>query len=384
MALGGALVLGALPRLLKTARFRYGLLMAIGMSILALSRPYEGMLLCLPVVFVLGRWVLFGKNQPSKSVLMRRAALPVLLVVAAVAWLGYYDYRAFGSPTTLPYTVNRAAYAMAPYYVWQSPRPEPVYRHAVMRGFYYLGEFRYFQEIHKPTGFLIQTIIKIVVGITFFSSIALLPPLIMIRRVFVDRRMRILVACLAVLIVGMGIEIFLLPHYLAPFTALFYALGLQAMRHLRLLKVEGKPVGITLVRLCVSITLGMACLRLYAGPLHLALPEQPTGAWNCIWYGPDHFGTERANVAAQLAQLPGNQLAIVRYSAKHHPMSEWVYNSYDIDNAKVIWAREMNETDNRKLLGYYKGRTVWLVQPDSLSSQVTPYPVPGHQEDVTQ
>jgi hypothetical protein len=65
-------------------------------------------------------------------------------------------------------------------------------------------------------------------------------------------------------------------------------------------------------------------------------------------------------------------------------MSEWVYNSYDIDNAKVIWAREMNETDNRKLLDYYKGRTVWLVQPDSLSSQVTPYPVPGHQEDVTQ
>ena len=30
--LGGALVLGALPRLMKTARFRYGMLMAIGMS----------------------------------------------------------------------------------------------------------------------------------------------------------------------------------------------------------------------------------------------------------------------------------------------------------------------------------------------------------------
>ncbi len=32
-ALGGALVLGALPRLLKTGRFRYGMLMAVGIVI---------------------------------------------------------------------------------------------------------------------------------------------------------------------------------------------------------------------------------------------------------------------------------------------------------------------------------------------------------------
>ena len=66
-------------------------------------------------------------------VLRRRAALPLAVIVATGSWLAYYDYRAFGSPTTLPYTVDRAEYAMAPYYVWQSQRPEPVYRHAAMR-----------------------------------------------------------------------------------------------------------------------------------------------------------------------------------------------------------------------------------------------------------
>ena len=111
-ALGGALVLGALPRLRKTSRFRYGFLMAFGITLLILTRPYEGMLLCLPVAVVLGRWVVKGKKRPSPQVLIRRAALPLAFVAACMAWLGYYDYRAFGNPLTLPYTINRATYAI--------------------------------------------------------------------------------------------------------------------------------------------------------------------------------------------------------------------------------------------------------------------------------
>src|SRR3984957_1631441 len=52
-AIGGALVLGALARVMRTARIRDGLWMALGAAILANSRPYEGMLLCVPVVLVL-------------------------------------------------------------------------------------------------------------------------------------------------------------------------------------------------------------------------------------------------------------------------------------------------------------------------------------------
>jgi hypothetical protein len=56
-ALGGALLLGALPRMMKTPRYRYALLMGIGVVLLACTRPYEGLLLCLPVAFVLFRWM---------------------------------------------------------------------------------------------------------------------------------------------------------------------------------------------------------------------------------------------------------------------------------------------------------------------------------------
>ena len=55
-AFGGALVLGSLPRLMKTGRFRYGLLMSAGIAILVLTRPYEGLLMCLPVGVALGYW----------------------------------------------------------------------------------------------------------------------------------------------------------------------------------------------------------------------------------------------------------------------------------------------------------------------------------------
>ena len=375
-ALGGALVLGALPRLTRTPRPRYGVLLAIGVALLATTRPYEGLLLCLPVSVYVGRWLLFGKNRPKPSVLLRMSALPLAILIAAGSWLAYYDYRAFGSPTTLPYTVNRAAYAVAPYYVWQSARPAPVYNHEVLRNFYFHNELTAYNMIHKPSGFLPQTGIKVLRSFEFYAGIVLIPPLFMIRRIFLDRRIRFLVLCVAVLAAGMVIEIFLIPHYLAPFTAAFYAIGLQGMRHLRVWKPGGQHTGATIVRLLVTICLFLSCLRLFAGPLHLALPEWPASSWADRWYGPDHFGTERARVQSAMENLPGRQLLIVRYTAQHNPLDEWVYNAPDIDDSKVVWAREMDAPHNLELIGYYANRKVWLVEPDSLPAAVSPYPVP--------
>jgi hypothetical protein len=198
----------------------------------------------------------------------------------------------------------------------------------------------------------------------------------MLRRVLMDRRIRFLVLCVLVLTAGMAMEIFLLPHYMAPFTAAFYAIGLQAMRHLRLWRPEGQPVGMTMVRLTVTVCFVMAGLRLYAGPLHFGLPEWPASLWNFSWYGPGHFGTERTQIEAGLEQLPGGQLVIVRYSAGHNPFDEWVYNAPDIDGSKVIWARGMQAAEDLELIQHYKNRKVWLVQPDKEPAEVSPYLMP--------
>jgi hypothetical protein len=374
--LAGALVLGAFPRLMKTARPRYSLLLGLGAALLVLTRPYEGLLLCLPVTAVLLHWVFFGKNRPSPVIALRSAAAPLLLVAAATAWLGYYDYRAFGKATTLPYTVDRATYATAPYYVWQSPRPEPVYRHPVLRTFYYDNELAAYAKIHSISGFLPQTFIKLLRGVLFFAGIALVFPLIMIRRVILDRRIRFLIVCVGILMAGMVIEIFMIPHYLAPFTGAFYAIGLQAMRHLWVWQPGGNPAGRTIVRLTVTVCVVLGVLRLVAGPLHLRVREWPASLWTGMWYGPEHFGVERAQDEAQLEQQPGKQLVLVRYTPDHNALDEWVYNAADIDGSKVVWAREMGAADNMELIRYYKDRRLWLVQPDLEPTAVSPYPVP--------
>jgi TgpA N-terminal domain len=367
-ALGGALVLGGLPRLTRTGRLGYGIWMALGAALLILTRPYEGLLLCLPVAVVLGRWAAKGKNRPSPLALVRGLGLPLAIIAAAVAWLGFYDYRAFGSPTTLPYTIDRDTYAIAPYYVWQHERPEPVYRTATMRNFYE-SEADYFRKIHSASGFLPRSIEKIGFLFLFYAGFILLIPLIMIRRVFLDHRIRFLVVSVLVLAAGMTIEIFLLPHYVAPFTAAFYAIGLQAMRHLRLWRPEGKPAGLALTRLTVVSCLALAAVGACAMPLHIA-PKY----WNIIWFGPAGYGGERARVEASLDRLPGGHLAIIRYGPNHKATDEeWVYNWADIDDSKVVWARELEPKDNMELLHHYAGRTAWLVEPDIVPARVTPY-----------
>lgn len=361
-ALGGALVLGAFPRFRRNPQFGYALAMAIGAVLLAYTRPYEGMLLCLTVVAVLIHWFFKAKNRPAASILFRRTAVPLLVLVGGAAWLGYYDLRVNGNSLTLPYTINRATYAITPYYVWQKLRPEPAYHHEEMRRFYRFDELSGYENERK--GFIRQTFFKAIDVLLFFGGIALIPPLFMIRRVMLDRRSRFLLAGILILAVGMTIEIYLAPHYVAPFTAAFYAIGLQAMRHLRLSSLGGNPTGVAMVRLLTTVFCILAGLRIFDQRLGFPIQSRPPVLWVSMWFGPDHFGTDRADVQRMLQNLPGMQLVLVRYSADHFPQDEWVYNAADIENSKVIWAREMNPTNNRELLDYYHDRKVWLVQPD--------------------
>jgi hypothetical protein len=373
--LGGALVLGSLPRFMKTPRLRFGLLMAIGVVLLGLSRPYEGTILCLPVAVLLLRWAFFGKNRPTPLLLLRRVAIPALVILAGVAWLGYYNYRVFGNPLTLPYKLNRIQYARVPYFLWQPLRPQPVYRHQLLEDYYTKVEINTYRQVHSARNFLPNALIRAGRSLYFYAGIALLLPLIMLRRVLLDRRVRFLVLCILILMAGASVEIFFIPYYLGPFVAAFYILGIQAMRHLRLWRPGDQPVGMALVRFTVAACFLLAGLRVFAGPLHLRLAQNKGGEWAAEWYGPALLGAARARIAQQLDQLPGRQLAIIHYSPDHDPTDEWVYNAADIDYSKIIWARDMDPAQNLDLIHHYKNRTAWLVEPDTKPVQITPFPV---------
>jgi hypothetical protein len=52
-----------------------------------------------------------------------------------------------------------------------------------------------------------------------------------------------------------------------------------------------------------------------------------------------------------------------------------VYNEANIDGAKIVWAREMDSGQNRKLVEYFKDRQVWLVEVNESPPALTRYPV---------
>jgi hypothetical protein len=374
--LGGAMVLGGLPRFKCAPIFRHALVMAVGTALMFTTRPFESLFLFIPVTISLAHWLRVSKKRPAAPVLWRRTAIPLLLLIGAVSWLGYYDYRVFGSPLTLPYTVNRATYAIAPYFIWQSPRPEPSYHHDEMRRFYLTKELDDYRRGRSVVGFVKMAVIKAISGTFFFTGLALAPLFFMFRRVLQDRSVRFIVICLGCLVVGMLVEVFLIPHYVAPFTAAIYTVGMQAMRHMRHWSPGDQPVGKSWTRLTISLLLVMGGLRLFAQPLQLTRPPWPASNWNSNWYGPEVFGKERADIEHMLQHEPGEHLAIVRYAATHNPMDEWVYNAADIDHSKVIWAREMDSGSNRELFEYYKDRRIWLIQPDKYPDAVSTYPLP--------
>ncbi len=84
--------------------------------------------------------------------------------------------------------------------------------------------------------------------------------------------------------------------------------------------------------------------------------------------------------------IPGRLLVFVRYWPQHLFQDEWVYNGADIDGQRVVWARDLGDVENEKLLRYYPGRRSLLLEPDARPPKLslwTPAPLPAPQsEDV--
>ncbi|MGA7219842.1 MAG: hypothetical protein WBX38_16100 [Candidatus Sulfotelmatobacter sp.] len=360
-ALGGALVLGAWPRIRQRPRVRHALLLAVGLTVLANSRPYEGLIFSIPIAVDMFVW-LAGTKRPAWNRTFSRAIFALVAVLFAGAFAtGYYYYRVTGSPFRMAYQVNRETYAMAPYFIWQTPRPEPVYRHVVMRDFY-RWELVEFEKNRNLMGYLRRAGEKYVAWWQFYLGPLLSLPLIALPLVIRQRRMRLPLAICLCMAVGFSIQTWTLPHYFAPATAALYILIVQCMRHLWHWSLASRPIGRSLARMIPTLACAMILLRIAAASVHAKIePAWPRG------------NLERAAVLRQLKQLPGPQLVIVRYESLHNIDWEWVYNRANIDAAKVVWARDMGESANRELLHYFRGRTVWVVDADSALPKPIPY-----------
>jgi hypothetical protein len=351
-ALGGALVLGAWPRLRKSLSPSTALVMALGLAILANSRPYEGFVFAIPIALAMFVW-LAGPNRPAFQISLPRMVLPIMVaLLLAGAATGYYYYRVTGNPFRMAYQVNRETYATAPYFLWQTPQPEPLYDHDVFRSFY-RWELGRFEDSRTLSGFLKSGAVKFEQWWQLYLGPALTLPLLALPWAIRDGKLRLPVLVLACLALGFAVQTWTLPHYFAPATALLYLVITQCMRHLRLWRRADGRLGTSLVALIALVACGLILVRITAVIAHA--PVEP--AW-------PRGNLERARIVHELEQMPGRQLVIVDYAAHHDVDWEWVWNAADIDASKVVWARDMGMAANLELLNYFKDRQVWQLDGD--------------------
>jgi len=363
---GGALVLGALARIMRRASVGSALLLGLGVAILANSRPYEGLLFCVPAGVWFIAW-LGGKIKsrvPMKA-RVQRVLLPLSVVVAlTLAFIGYYNWRLTGNALLFPHVLNTRTYHTTPLFLWEHSKPPLQYNNDQFEDFYNGWE----REDYKTTwgDALSVTVEKIArMGVTFFwpATLFLLPALPL---AFRDSRMRLLVVTLFLGMDGVFAVIWSAPHYAAPLTCVIYALLVQAVRHLRLMKWKARPVGAQLSRVLLMLLVLSTCFNVFrraCDPLW----------WTCTG------DASRVTVMKQLLHTPGKHLIIVRYTDDHNIHDEWVFNGADIDGAKVLWARELNAEQNAKLFAYFRDRQIWLVEPDTDNTELKPYTPPPDQ-----
>jgi hypothetical protein len=359
--IGGALVFGALRRIMRRPRVRDALLLGLGLAILANSRPYEGLLVSLPAAVLLFTWML-GKNGPAIQISIRRIVLPIVGMLAVTGGtMAFYNWRVTGDALLMPYQVYQATYAVAPLFLWQQPRPEPVYRHKVMRD----GNIDDLRGRYTERRAAAGRWILYPWSHSRFRSLpyplVLIVPFALLLWILRDRWSRFALFTCGVLTAGLIVETYFFTHYAAPMIALIFALILQALRQLCLWRCRDLQTG----RLVVWMIL-IVCVVSFAAAF----------GWQA-WVRQDGPVPPRSRILAQLKEANGRHLVIVRYGPRHLTNEEWVYNEADIDGAKIVWAREMDSAQNRKLLEYFRDRHIWLVQVgmDGSSPELRPYPV---------
>lgn len=359
-AIGGALVLGTLPRIRKHARLRDALLLALGVALLANSRPYEGALLCLPVAVWLVWWMTGrAPSQIPRAVRLRRVLAPIALVLALTAVaMGFYNWRVTGNALLFPYTLNLRTYVTGPIFLWQQAKPELQYNNEQFEDFYNGWERADYTRSWgnaRTVSLLKWARLR---AVFFWPAALLLLPAF--AWVFRDKRLRFLLLTFFVAAPGIFLVVWSNPHYAAPLTCVIFALVVQSLRHLRMWKCFARPVGVALAR-AVVLLLAIQTVR------NVRARRCDEIAWTC---GGD---SSREEIAESLSNLPGKHLVMVRYSADHNIHDEWVFNRAEIDSAKVLWARELDARQNAALLTYFHDRTVWLAEPDDDNLELIPY-----------
>lgn len=351
-AIGGAMVFGAFGRLRRRTSPAWGILLPLGLAILLNSRPYESVFFCIPVVVALYFWL---RQQWAREDRRRATLLKVLFPAAAIllataSCMAFYNWRLTGNPLDLPYAYATRSLHRGAMFLWEKPLPPGHYNNAQFDVFYNQFEIGNYDRTWTTFKSVFQDKRDHCLPTFFWPACWLLLPGVLF--VYRDKRLRLIFLALFSTVFGYCLIVWPGPHYLAPAACAWFALLVQSIRHLRTMRIFGRPIGAALSR-AVLFALMFDVSQFVAQPI-----SDPLG-WGGWGLG------DRADLQHKLESTSGKHVVLVRYGEGHSVHEEWVYNLADIDAAKVIWARDLPGEANDQLLRYYPDRTIWLASPDT-------------------
>jgi hypothetical protein len=345
-ATGGALVIGALGRLQRRLSTYDAVLFALGVAILANSRPYEGLLLTVAAAVILAVRML--RCRVRLRVALQKFVFPVAVIMTITGGaMSYYCWRTTGNPLRLPYQENLRQYIPRRMFIWGETQSK-VYRHeALARVYKFL--------MREGFSFKRKTYDAAKRILFFYLGPVLATSLLMMFRVVRDRRIWPVLMCCVVVALGVLCVEWVHIHYVAPLTGAFIIVVMYCLRHM----VAFRPRSLTIGRITAVLLLSTSFIVTAAD------------AWASRGWHSAGWALERERIQDQLIRQGGKHLVLVRYSPKHEPWREWVYNAADIDAAPVVWAREM--PDNSALLRYFADRQIWLLEVDLAPQTIQRY-----------
>jgi hypothetical protein len=362
-ATGGALVLGAYGRLWKKRKLcpANGYFLALGLLLLANTRPYEGLLYSVPIGISVLLWIY--RRSRENALPARSFVVPLLavLVVGFVAMM-FYSYRSTGNPLRMPYTVNQEQYHPTRPFVWQ-PLREVHFNHPVMQKVYTDWEMRFYNRTRTLQGIASYGWERTQAHFDSYLYGLLLPFLVGVLYALRKAQLRVVVASVVLMFFGMTLVMWQgLVHYSAPAACALFLISLFGFRVIATSFRRKNHFGQRFARAYVLV---YAVMLVFLQLPVIEAAAHPGYSW----------ARRRVEIVREFVARPGNQLIIVRYGPQHDQFQDWVYNGYDLENGKVLWAREMADpAKNRELIDYCRGRQVWLLEADRYRATPVPYP----------
>lgn len=381
--LGAALCLGALFRISRAPKIAYAVTFGLGVAILANSRPFEGLIACVPMFALVIRWFYKQIKNPQffKQAAVKFIAPATVILILNFSWMAFYNYKVTGDALTLPYTIYNEQYDPIPLFLplFSPPKADETYRrqlveeyedtritrNRLMREFhlyeldsFYVPLLEKFKSYHNSNVFVFITkkaydnLVSFSRTTWFLYSIILLMGACLF---LTDKKFLFFIGALGFCFFSVSFATYNQNHYFAPFVSYLILL-------ITFILYQTSKINFVTNKLVTAFALALLVAQVF------------------VLFTEDTF-TRTTSVRRDrqvqsvfektLYQMPGKHLVLIDFSSGNYKQGygnrylsitdRTYFNEPDIDNSKVVWANSLGEEQNKNLFNYFSGREVWIL-----------------------